>query len=188
MRNEIIHNVDTWWASTNEEFRAWFNGTWDGNRYGDFDIPRSFRNRFTDDAALDKIAKSIANQYIALAVKLKPILKKIPFEMLNEKDRNAFRHFVAGEVQVAIFNQNIIERQTGSTISSGTWTINRDTNAWVFAVDRLSNDGTINLQNTEIDFYEIVEESAMYRLTSKGNIQIIGKYDTDFQDIPDIIF
>lgn len=188
MEKTILHNMDTWFAETNITPKQYFETKFAGNKIGSIKLPATLAKQNTTEEQINKIVIAIGNGYINLAVKLKgKKLRKIPFAMMEKKDREAWRYYVMEEVQHALINNLIHQIVNASSISTPNFTITQDTSSWVFTTDQLSTRGNVNIQNTEIDFYDILESRVAYMEAQNGNIKILRKIE-DWESVPAMVF
>lgn len=182
-----LHTMATWFSSgdvNNLTPIEYFEKKFKMNKLGTFKVPASIARRFTTNEDLANFFNALGETYIAVAVKLKKILKKIPFELLEETDREEFRTFICEQIQFAVTNNQIIQVSNGSAISTSSFTFTVDTTPWALTSDQLSVSGKIILQNTEIDSYQVIEEDEFYTLDNSGNILILGR--VEIKDNPNI--
>ena len=178
MELTVIHNMDKWFKETGLDPIVYFNTKSESNRIGNFQVPRSIARKYTSDT-LGKFFNNLGQTYIELALKLKPILRSIPFAMLEKRDQNYLREYICEQVQYSVMNKQIIQIVNASSISTTSFTMNTDTTPWAFTSDMLSMRGKVLLQNAEIDFYDIIEEDVLYTETKNGNIKILRKIDNE---------
>lgn len=187
MKRTIKHDMAEWFKETQLAPIDYFEQQWIGNKIGTFKVQRSFNKNFDTRDKLAKLFIAIGESYIQLALKLKPVLKSIPFEMLEEEDRDAWRNYVLHHIQYASYNRQIIQVASGVNVSTSGTTINVDSTPWgTFTSDMLSTEGLTLIQNTDIDFYEIIEEDKLWYETPNGNVVVIAKFD-DLNDVPNTI-
>lgn len=187
MGNAVTHNMKTWFKETGMTPRKWFETIYEGNKLGRFVIPASYAKYFNTEEKLDALFNAIGKSYIDLLVKLKTKLKSIPFSMLEEDDQLAAREYVCGRIQFAVKNNQIIQIVQAATISTGAWTIGQDTTPWgPFTSDMLDTNGNVDMQNINIDEYEIVMQDVLFTETLKGNYKILRQID--LADVPAIVW
>lgn len=187
MEKAVIHNMETWFKETGMTPRKWFETMYKGNKLGRFVVPASFAKYFNTEEKLDALFDAIGKSYIDLYVKLKPKIKLIPFSMLEAQDRNACREFVCGRNQFAVKNNQVIQIVQAATISTGAWTIGQDITPWgPFTSDMLDTNGNVDMQNTNIDEYDVVMEDVLFTETLKGNIKVLRQID--LADVPAIVW
>lgn len=192
--------MEEWFQETKAvDLKTWYESEFNRNRTpGRIGLPPSAMRAIKSVAGADEIKQvklvnqlisALGQSFIDLVVHKKPILKTVPFLLLEEADRETLRELIGEEIQNALKNNELFQLRNGSSISTGGVSINRATTDWVFTFDQFSIKGKVLLQNASLDAYEWISggQNEIYRLLQSGDVQIIGKTD-DWANIPSVVW
>ncbi len=177
---QVKHNVETWFGA-DDALWDFYQNQFRGNTSGGFKAPRSMLRRFNNFATKADIVKainSLGEVYIQGIVHLKyKQLKRTPFIMFEEDTRDYLMQAVCEAIQFAMFNEQVYERVNASTVSTPSFTLNRDTTNWMLTMDMYGKMAWNLIQNSGIDEYYWVTEDVLFTDTLNGNVKLIGKGD-----------
>lgn len=182
---EILHNTETWFGS-DKGFIDYFEQEFKNNKLGTLKFPATHVNRFTDSSTgifnKEKAAASIANDYINAIHRYKyKQLSRLKFDWLVQGGtQNMLRDAVCEAVQHAITNRNIFEIVNASSVSTPSFSMNRDTPGWLLSADMMGKSGWTNLQISNIEKYKVVTEDVLATETANGNTIIIGRLSDEY--------
>lgn len=183
----ITHNTETWFKEVGGKVIEYYNTKFSRSLTGQFSIPAWFAKKYQTAEQLEKFASSMANMIIDLIVKRYQILRRVPFAMLETKDRDTLRELICVEIQNKIFNKKIMQVLTGSVISGGSFSATIDDGSVVFSLDTLCQQSKIMLMNSELDLYDIVDEGGIRMETPNGNIKVLRQIDLT-KEVPNIVW
>lgn len=190
--NTIKHDMETWFKEVSNTadktpITTFFNTKFKRALTGKLRIPAWFHRLYPTADDLERFAKALGMRFIDIALKLHPILKQVPFSMLEDKDREYLREYICIEIQNKIFNKQIVENISGVSISGGSRNISIDRSSIVFTIDNLCSDGKTALRNAEIYLYELVGDNFLHSETKNGNYKILRWFDVD-KNVPQMVW
>lgn len=189
--SQVLHTPAIWVNSVAPGLTPleYFETKFKRNLIGGFKVQASIARywNLANTEQKNQLTTNVMQLFIDIVVNKENNLRTIPFNDtgLLKFTREFLLEGVCLAVQEAIYNNNILPRSNGSNISTPSWTITVESTPWAFKQDPIGLIPWTIIENSKIRKYKWVGEGELFKLTPKGNIQVISQTDTsDLENVP----